>query len=202
VEAPVFVDGTLVGTAPNSFTVPLCSKKLVAVISETDKYEADLDLKENETTEIRAVLKGDLESLAAEGHAKAAAFADKKPPEKKHPYFRQGASVLGVGILLAATGTGLAVGAVYKFEEYEDLTDPARVAQEMVKPGFSANAYQRKVDKVYKQAEDLDTSGIAMFAVGGAAIATGIVLMCLTEDVPVQAMVSPNGVYLGFSGRF
>ncbi len=203
VDAPVIVDGVAVGKAPGSFTVPLCSKKLAVIISDTDKYEADLALKENETQEVRATLKGELDAVAADGHDKSKEFAAmKEPPAKRRPYLYHGAGILGAGMLIAIGGTGLAVAAIDKFDEYDTLTSPATVAKEMLKPSFSVDAYQRKTDKVYQQAEDLETAGIAMFAVGGAAMVTGIVLMCLTEEVPVQATVTPGGVYIGWKGEF
>lgn len=203
VPAPVIVDGIEVGKAPGSFTVPLCSKKLAVIISESDKYEADLNLQENKTDQIRATLKGELDAVAADGHAKSAAFAADKPmPEKRRPYLYQGAGLFGAGVLIAISGTGLAVAAIDKYDDYQTMTDPATVAKEMVKPGFTADAYQKRCDAVYKDAENLEYAGIAMFAVGGAAIVTGIVLMALTEEVPVQAAVTPQGVFIGWKGEW
>ncbi len=202
VPAPVIVDGTEIGKAPGVFTIPLCSKHISVIVSDTDRYESDLALKENETLEVRATLKGELDTVAADGHAKAQQFAEQKKPEKVRPYLRKGAGILGIGIAVAAVGTGLAVAAIDRYDDYQTLTDPATVAKEMQKPTFSVDAYQRKVDGVYRDAENLERSGIALFVVGGAAVATGIVLMCLTEDAPVQASVSPQGVFVSFGGRF
>ncbi|HOW52487.1 MAG TPA: PEGA domain-containing protein [bacterium] len=203
VPAPVIVDGVEVGKAPGSFTVPLCSKKIAVIISESDKYEADLNLQENKTDQIRATLRGELDAVAQEGHDKSKEFAaDKKAPEMRRPYLYHGAGILGAGMLVAIGGTGLVVAAIDKFDDYQTMTAPSAVAKEMVKPGFDSDAYQRTTDKVYKDAETLEYGGIAMFAVGGAAIVTGIVLMALTEEVPVQAAVTPNGVYIGWRGEW
>ena len=203
VDAPVIVDGVAVGTAPGSFTVPLCSKKLAVIISDVDKFETDLNLKENETDQIRATLKGELDAVAQEGHDKSAAFAaDKKAPEMRRPYLYYGAGIFGAGVIIAISGTGLVVAAIDKYDEYETLTSPAVVQKESEKPSFDSDAYQRKVDKIYRQGDDMELSGIVMFGVGGAAMVTGIVLMALTEEVPVTAAVTPNGVYIGWKGEF
>ncbi len=203
VAAPVLVDGEKVGTAPGSFTVPLCSKQLVVQISDDDKFETDLNLRENHTDEFRATLKTELDAIAADGHAKAKAFDDKKELPPVRPYLEPGAWVLASGIVVTGIAAGLAVAAMEKFDDYQEFTSPATVAQEMVKPSFDVAAYQSRADKIYGDAEALEYTGIALFAAGGAAVATGIILMCITgEAPPVTATVTPEGVYLGFGGRF
>lgn len=203
VEAPVIVDGQKVGNAPGSFTVPLCSKKLVVIVSDDDKFETDLNLKENITDEFRAVLKSDLDAVASDGHAKAKEFADKQEVPKVRPYLEPAVWTIASGIVATGIAAGLAVGAMEKFNDYQDMTSPATVAKEMVKPSFNVADYQSRSDKVYKQAEAMEYTGIALFAVGGAAVATGIILMCITEDAPkVQAAVTPDGVYIGWKGEF
>ena len=65
IDADVFIDDKLVGKAPNSFKVPLCSKKML-VTNGVSEYSEELSLKEKQVKTIQAKLESKKVELVSE----------------------------------------------------------------------------------------------------------------------------------------
>ena len=105
VEAQVAIDGNLIGTAPGTFKVPVCSRSL-KVTAEGRSYEIELSLKEKEVASVRAQLRRNVAPAPRPSYA-AAEYAPSSSGSS-----RRGV-VLGFvagGILAAAGGVSVWYG--------------------------------------------------------------------------------------------
>ncbi len=93
-------------------------------------------------------------------------------------------TVLGVGIAAAGAGLGLHLGSQGEFQRYDaQVTDCASLAP----VGGCTTA--RRFDSTLDGANSLQTAGLAMYAVGGAAVVTSLVLFYVGRPVAYRKTV-------------
>lgn len=95
-------------------------------------------------------------------------------------------ATLGVGIAAAGTGLGLHLAANENFKQYDkNISACANGSNDGCAPGLANNQLQLRTG-----GESMQTAGIAMYAVGGAAIATSIVLFVVGKPVATRKTVT------------